>query len=317
MTRWAAFGFAATVSMFLPAAWHATEAELPRDGALIKPPIEKFRVGDAEVKVEVDRAAVAPGGEVRVALSATAEKPQKISLVLREMGGQIEAGERVEAVPQTLSRQDVTIEAAPGGGKPRTVTFHLPASKGRKGKVTQYAILVQPAKAARKIRSAWELALQADPRLDDEDAEEAAPEQPAQAAMVRVVTHEPEAYSLTIEPPASLADGKPFELSVRVKNPGKRELREVHVELSPAPEVFSAMGGLEGGASEDWSITPVDPNAVDIETLAAGAERVIKYRVEPGKRMARFGLMASSWSENAGNALDFKTLSSHEQVAAK
>jgi hypothetical protein len=321
MARLAILGFTATISLLLPATWRATEAELPTDGPMLKPPLESFKIGDTEVKVDVDRAAVAPGGTVTLTLVATSDTPHRVPLVLREMGSESEPGERVEPTPITLARQEVTVDAAPGGGKPRTVTFKLPASKAHRGTVSDYTILVQPAKAAKKIRTAEDLYTQTVAELP-EDAPEGA-EAPAIAAMVVVATHEPEAYSVTIEPPAEKpADGQPFEVAVRVKNPSKRTLHDVYLELSPSASVLGSLGmgsrmvmdADEGG--DDWKIEPVDPNA-DITALAPGEEKVVRYRVTPPAGATGGALFASAYSNDAGNALDWKDLGAPTQVAAK
>ena len=321
MARLAILGFTATISLLLPATWRASEAELPTDGPMLKPPLESFKIGDTEVKVEVDRGAVAPGGTVTVTLIATSDTPHRVPLVLREMGSDSEPGERVEPTPITLARQEVTIDAAPGGGKPRTVTFKLPASKARRGSVSQYSILVQPAKAAKKIKTAEDLYVQTIAELP-ENAPEGA-EVPAIAAMVSVITHEPEAYSVTIEPPAHKpADGQPFEVAVRVRNPSKRTLRDVYLDLSPSDSVLGSMGmgmsaALMGDVPEggDWKIEPVEE--ADLMDIAPGAEKVVRYRVTPPADSKGVALFATAYTNEGGSALDWKDLAAPTQVAAK
>ncbi len=300
MVRWAAIGFTATVSLLIPAVWHATEADLPVDGALVKPPIESFTVNGVEVKVEVDRGAVAPGEEVHLKLIAFSDKPQRLALVVSEQAGDSEPMERVSRPPEVLSKKSITVKAAPGGGEVATLTFRLPRSKGKKGGVKQYSLLIEPAKRV-------------DPGEDGEEV----------AALINVVTHDPEAYSVAIEPPASIEPGKAFDLTVRVKNPGKKAIKGVHIELSPAPEVLEAnlMGesAIFGGNPEDWVVKPASggEDAIEIESLAPGEEKVVTYRVEPQKQIGRFALMASAWSDDGGNALDWKAIDTSAQVAGK
>jgi hypothetical protein len=303
MVRWAAIGFTATVSLLIPATWRTTAADLPEDGALVKPPVQSFRTGGVEVKVEVDRGAVKPGDEVHLKLIAFADTPQRVGLIVREQQGDSEPMERVERAPVTLVKKSVTVEAAPGGGKPTELTFRLPSSRGgKKGGVKPYSLLVQPAK----------------PVDSDENGEYA-------AALVSLITHEPEAYSVSIEPPAQVTPGQPFELSVRVKNPGKQAIKGLHVELSPAPEIVQAQlmgdaGIVFGGTAEDWQVHPASGNgedAIEIARLAPGEERVVKYQVQPGKPIGRFLVLASAWSDNAGYALDWEKIDSSTAVAGK
>jgi hypothetical protein len=306
MTHWAAVGFTATVSLLIPAAWHTTAADLPADGALVKPPTESFKVNGAEVKVEVDRGAVAAGGEVHVKLYAISDKPQRLSLSVQEQTTSSMPGDRVERAPDVLSRRTVHLVAGPDGGKPQELAFHLPAAKGKKGGVRQYSFLVQPSK----------------PSGDDDDGE--------QAALVSVITHDPEAYSVTIEPPAHVTPGEPFELTVRVKNPGQKAIHAVHVDLTPAPEVIyanlgpsqSPVYGSNPGAEEADTLTVKataggEEDAITIDALAPGEEKVVMYKVAPGKPLPRYAFMASAWSRDAGNALDWKSVDAPAPVAAK
>ena len=306
MTHWAAVGFTATVSLLIPAAWHTTAADLPADGALVKPPVESFKVNGAEVKVEVDRGAVAAGGEVHVKLYAISDKPQRLSLSVQEQTTSSMPGDRVERAPEVLSRRTVHLVAGPDGGKPQELAFRLPASKGKKGGVKQYSFLVQPSK----------------PAADDEDGEA--------AALVSVITHDPEAYSVVIEPPAHVTPGEPFELTVRVKNPGAKAIHDVHVDLTPAPEVMYAnLGGGESPiygsnpSAEDGEALTVkaaaggEDDAITIDTLSPGEEKVVSYKVAPGKPLPRYAFMASAWSRDAGNALDWQSIDAPAPVAAK
>jgi hypothetical protein len=303
MTNWAAVGFTATVSLLIPAAWHTTAADLPVDGALVKPPIESFEVDGVTVKVEADRGAVASGGEVHLKLVAISDKPQKLAVTVREQTTAAYPGDRVERAPETLSTRELHLVSGPGGGKPQEIAFRLPASRGKKGGVKQYSFLVQPTKGGTGDH--------------DEDI----------AALVSVITHDPEAYSVSIEAPADVVAGKAFEIAVRVKNPGKQALRNVHVELSPAPEVLYAnRGGMgpgvySGAENPDLAVKAVgggeDDEALSIASLAPGEEKVLHYKVEPGKPLPRYALMATAWSSDGGNALDWKSIETPAAVATK
>ena len=302
MTNWAAVGFTATVSLLIPAAWHTTAADLPADGALVKPPVESFEIDGVTVKVEADRGAVASGGELHLKLYAFSDKPQKLAVTVREQTTAAYPGDRVERAPETLSTRELNLVSSPDGGKGQEVAFRLPASRGKKGGVKQYSFLVQPRKGG----------------TGDHDEEI--------AALVSVITHDPEAYSVSIEPPADVVAGKPFEIAVRVKNPGKKALRNVHVELSPAPEVLYAnRGGMgpavySGADNTELSVKAVggeDEESLSIASLAPGEEKVLHYKVEPGKPMPRYALMATAWSNDGGNALDWKSIDTPAAVAAK
>jgi hypothetical protein len=302
MTNWAAAGFTATVSLLIPAAWNTTAADLPADGALVKPPIESFEIDGVTVKVEADRAAVAPGGEVHLRLYALSDKPQKLSVTVLEQTTSAYPGDRVERAPEVLGKRQIDLVASPDGGKGQVVAFHLPASRGKRGGVKQYSFLVQPRKGG----------------TGDHDEEI--------AALVSVVTHDPEAYSVSIEPPAEVTPGKPFEVAVRVKNPGQKALRHVHVDLSPAPEVLYANRGVgpaiyAGNTNPDLTIKAVgesaDEEGLDVGSLAPGEEKVLHYTVEPGKPLPRYAFMATAWSTDGGNALDWKSIETPAAVAQK
>jgi hypothetical protein len=289
--------------LLIPAAWHTTAADLPADGALVKPPIESFEIDGVTVKVEADRGAVAPGGEIHLKLLAFSDKPQHLAVTVREQTTAAYPGDRVERAPETLSKRELNLVSGPDGGKGQEIAFRLPASRGKKGGVKQYSFLIQPSRGG----------------TGDHDEEI--------AALVSVITHDPEAYSVSIEPPADVVAGKPFEIAVRVKNPGKQALHDVHVELSPAPEVLYANRGAmgdpaiySGAENPDLSVKAVgaaEDAALTIASLAPGEEKVLHYKVEPGKPMPRYALMATAWSMDGGNALDWKGIDTPAAVASK
>jgi hypothetical protein len=226
-------------------------------------------------------------------------------LVLQQENG-TEMMERSEPVPVTLAKRRVTLAAAPGGGAARTLTFRLPASKGKRGAVKEYSFVVQPRTGAAS-------------READPESEEELP-----TALVSVVTHEPEAYSVSIEQPTQVTPGQPFELTVRVKNPGKKAIERVALELGPAPEELHVMAmgrfsRLLPGDSDDWSVRAIGTGDEDvvIASLAPGEEKLLRYQVTPEKAVGRFTVLASAWSKNAGNALDLRAVEIATPVAAR
>jgi hypothetical protein len=295
MLRATTIAFTTTVSLLIPAAWHTTVADLPVDGSLVKPAIETITVDGVEVKVEADRAAVAPGEEVHLKLYALSDTPKKIALDVREQEQMGSPGERVEREPKTLSRRSVSIVAGPEA-TPTLLSFRMPASKGKRGMVKQFNFVVEP---KQKHQSA---------DGDDETV----------AAMVSVVTHDPEAYSIHIEPPAQISAGKPFDVAVRVKNPSKKPVQEMYIDLSPAPENIYASNeeSIGGGASDDFKIERSDGKD-DALVLAPGEEKVLHFQVTPGKELPRIAFMASAYSNELGTALAWEKVEPTAAVAAK
>jgi hypothetical protein len=197
--------FLATLAVTVPAAWRSTTALLPVDGAPVRPPIATLAVDDVTVTASMDKAVVEDGEEVAVQLVAMSSTRQqvKVEIALEQRSG--EPRGRSMAPSVQIERQEVTLVAAKGGGKPRTITVKPRAARSP-GMLTAFTVrLSTQGKAA----------------------------QPAYAALTGSVSQSPgyEIHILDVAGPDP--DGR-CVATVQVANVSDRALENVRVQLSSA-----------------------------------------------------------------------------------
>src|SRR3954462_6049967 len=136
--------FFTTMLIAVPASWHALGASIQTDGPATRPKHEELEVNDATVSVQLDRGVLMAGGKLVATLVASADAKKTISLDVTALEDMGYGPERVENPPRQVGERRVTVEAAPGGGKPVQVSFTLGAP-GKKGVVRWFDIVVRKA----------------------------------------------------------------------------------------------------------------------------------------------------------------------------
>src|SRR5262245_40530955 len=260
--------FAATILVAIPAGWRLLDADIPKDGAIARPEQQTLEVDGVKVTVDLDRGLMKAGKKAKVTLVATADTMKKISLDVTAFENNYVGGGRVENPPTFISRKTITLDAAPGGGKPASVAFEL--GSGKKGQVELFDIVVS--KATKKRLRTPEQAISADE---------------TKAARLSVATWTGDTFAMTIEPPAKIPASDPFEVAVRIKNTSNKPLERLQVVLGEGPfepEPFAPMVSLTEPAG--YKITLGErgggySESSDEQPLAPGAERVFAFTVTP------------------------------------
>ncbi len=301
-------GFGASFVLFASVAWRSTEADVPTDGALTRPALQTFTVKGATITVALDRGLMNAGDEAKVTLVATADTARDIALDVTALKDKGVGAERVSRPAVTVGRREVIVHAAPGGGTPTEVSFHL-GHRDRPGQVSWFDVVVQP-----KSRTAAEAA-------DDEHPS---------AADVGLATWTGNSFALAIEPAAALPARGPFVIAVRATNTTKKTLHHLNVQLGGAHGSWNELDSqLEVGYSDDFAVEqieePADPPAIEGKdgdsdlAIAPGATRLVHFKVTPSDGAHAFGLMAEA-SVDGGGALDVRavdTAPATPNVAAK
>jgi hypothetical protein len=271
--------FLATLAVVVPAAWRALDADIPTDGPLLRPKQATLQTGGATIAVDLDRGVLMSGGRLKVTLVGTADTPRKIALDVRALQDNGMGPERVENPPTEVARRRITIEAAPGGGKPTELTFDLRPRGARAGSMEWYDIDVTPAGKRGDAVSYYS--------SDDE---------PATAAKVGAAVWGGNNLAMTLEAPARIPAGDAsFPVKLRVKNTTKQPIEYVDIQLGGPTLSYGPMEGLnfygEGGYDVERINEPDDGD----EALAPGAERVYEYRVTPTEvGGAKLGLLVKA-----------------------
>jgi hypothetical protein len=287
--------FFATVLVIVPAGWHALDATIAADGPATRPKQHTLHTGDAAVTVDLDRGVMMAGGKLKVTLVGTADKAHEISLDVRALKDNGMGEERVANPPTVVGKRRITIDAAPGGGKPTEVTFELGSMK-RKGVVQWYDVDVKPVGV-----KADDLA------YDDTETEDGTPMR-ANAAKVGAAVWAGNSFGMTIEPPQTLPAEGPFKVAVRVKNTTRKSIDWVDAELGGPELDYSAMEGLSlytNAESADFEVTADDRD--EEAELAPGKEQVFTYLVTPKPGIRKFTFVANARG-GRGGALDVLTV---------
>src|SRR5262249_4488202 len=143
--------------VLVPAALDRLAAGPQQVSQLTAPAISKMQLGDATIDVKADHSLVAAGGKVKVTLTASAPTAKKgtVELIVLESTGA--DGGRIEAPPNKVEWQAVTLDAKPGGST-KEIAFRLAgnvgSSIGGNDRYGQYTILVMEPKQATALANA-------------------------------------------------------------------------------------------------------------------------------------------------------------------
>jgi len=266
--------FLATLAVVVPAAWHALDADIPADGPLLRPKQATLHTGGAAISVELDRGVLLSGGRLKVTLVGTADTARKIALDVRALQDNGMGPERVENPPTEVARRRITIDAAPGGGKPTELTFDLRPRRARPGGMEWFDIDVTPAG-----------------KRGDAVSYYGSEEEPATAAKVGAVVWSGNNLAMTLEAPARIPAGdEAFAVKLRVKNTTKQPIEYVDIKLGGPSLEFSAMEGLTFYGDDNYDVERVeatqDGDGDGDDSIAPGAERVYEYKVTPHENAA-------------------------------
>jgi hypothetical protein len=300
--------FAATVLVAIPAGWRLLEADIPKDGAIAKPEQQTLALDGAKITVELDRGLMKAGRKVKVTLVATADTAKKVAVDVSAFENNYVGGGRVENPPTFISRRTITLDAAPGGGKPANVAFEL--GSGKKGMVQLFDVVVSS--PTKKHLSGPDAAGDAD-----------------KSARLSVATWTGDTFAMTIEPPAKISASEPFEVKVHVKNTTNRALKRLQVVLGEgpfSPEPFAPMVSLTDPAGFDIKLGERGggySESSDEEPIAAGAERVLTFTVTPKAtrdedrtRETHFQLIAEAHADRGG-AMAVKEFDVPDEIASR
>ncbi len=286
--------FFATVLVVVPAGWRALDATIERDGPAARPKQHILHTGDAAVTVDLDRGVMMAGGKLKVTLVGTADTAHKVSLDVRALQDNGIGEERVSNPPTVVGKRRITIEAAPGGGKPTEVTFQLGSTK-RKGVVQWYDVDVTPA------------GVKAD-HLNYDDDEPGTEGSVANAAKVGAVVWAGNTFGMVIEPPPTIPATGPFQVAVRIKNTTRKSLDWVDVTLGGPELDYNGMEGLM--MSPDLETSPFEVSAIeaaDDPVVAPGQERAFMFTVTPKTPGLRTFTLVANARAGRGGALDVIT----------
>jgi hypothetical protein len=284
--RLGTIAFLSTLAITLPAGWSTLTADGPEEGALERPPVATMVAGDVSVSMTLDHAVVRPGETVAVTLVASSSSRRDAEVMVSVLDERSSEMSRMPSPPRVVESETMKLVAMPGGGKARTLSFTLAAPSNEvfdsdgnpttdpiyaAGQVAQYTIVVAPVSKEKAKRA------NAD--------EEMGGWMPENAAAIPVQVKVPQAYNLEVIAVKAEADGK-YVASVRVTNAAKKTLRNINVSLNSSAISFEA---LEDSAT--------------IETLAAGASVVVKFKGEAyGEVDATTDLSAYGYAEYGGSA---------------
>ena len=270
--------FVATVLIAVPAGWHALGADIQTDGPATRPKQQTVVVDGVSVTIDLDRALLKNYGKVKLTLVGTSDAPTKVALEVRATEDMGYGEERVENPPKEISRKRITIEGAPGGGKPFELALEL-GDREKKGVVDWFDIVVRG------------LAPGSD------------------SAKVGAATWSGNSYALAIEPPAVIPSTGPFTVAVRLTNTTKRALAWTEIDLGgPALNYGGLDSALYLGTGDDptFKVERTDGTSSD-EPIAPGASRVEHYEITPlAEGVKAFTLVAHAHGDGRG-ALEIHT----------
>lgn len=186
------------------------------DGPTGKPALHAATIGGRHLEVSLDRERVPAGEAVHLTIRATDGGPagETVRVALLEQTGS--PASRMPSPPRQVSQKDVQV-----GSEPVAVALTLSGpttAAGNKagdplivaGRATQYTLVVTGAGAAKDHG----------PIADDA------------GLYLPVFAYQPEAYRLTIEPPAAGAPGDTVDVAVRVTSLAGKPLRGITIGLS-------------------------------------------------------------------------------------
>ena len=308
-----AASFLGTIAILVPAGWHHSDADIQGDGKKVRPMQQSFVVDGVRVTLEVDRNLIETGDKVKAKLVAFSDKPKQVAVDLTVQHTRNYEGERVEPVATTIDIEKLTLDAAPGGGKPVETFLRLGEHVDRKAMTDTFRIYAAK-KGVRPSKDMYE-------GVGEGEGEDA----PHDAAAVTVMGWSGNNLQLSMHAEGKPRAGEPFVVAVRVKNTTHKKVTGLWVNLGTQVTGF---GSLEAG--DDFEITRIDEHGDDNEdfdrVIKAGGDEVVRFQVTPKRAAARdVTFVASAMSTNAdigpvvAGAIDARTvkLADGSAVAAK
>ena len=306
MRNTSAIGFLATIAIAVPAGWHLLDADLKKDGKLVRPLQGVANIDEATtVSIDADHAILAPGGRVKVTLVATSEQPHPVAVeMVVTIEGTVGPDERIPNPLITVDRERFVLPAGPAGGKPVETYVKLGNQLRRKGAGETYRIFVAAPKT--KLPS-------------DESNLDPNPET-REFAGIGVLTWSGNQLPLSIEAPKTIEKGKPFEVALHLKNTSNHTLHWAWFELGSQVTVRGI-----SERSDDIDIES-DESEPEID-LAPGKELVKKFTVTAKRDGAPVSLLARAYVDEhqpqpgadsgwSGGAMDVVRVAVGSPVAA-
>ncbi|HUJ59594.1 MAG TPA: hypothetical protein VLX92_13905 [Kofleriaceae bacterium] len=244
-----------TIAIAVPASLRGLGADIQSDGPKLRARTGVLELGDAQVTIELDRGVMPAGGKVSAIVVATAPHPRQIAVTLLAMHELGFDGRRTEQPPELVMRRPLVLDAEPGGGPPKVVTFAVDRP------------IKQPG------RSDWY-----DVELVSKTGE---------VASTGIATWSGNSFDVAIEPPATIPTEGPFTIAVRVTNTTRAALADPELDLGAG---FGGITDLDNhlflAKPVDYEVEPVAPSpAIDVDPephmLAPGEESLTVYRVTP------------------------------------
>jgi hypothetical protein len=236
-----ATAFVFTVGMLAPAGWRMLDADGTTDGRVACPDVKSVEVDGALVSVAADRSWVWDGDAVTLRLQASAMERRSVTVVVAVEEDTDMSGGRVPTPPLTLRNDEITLDAAPGGGQVTVISLPLRGGRGSSigdhvDQLGNYAVFVQaPAEAKRlqrRLRATW---------FSGDDMDEPAWYQrlgsDGRAARVDVVTRarDTQRFAVGITVPEHVVAGKPFTAVLTVSNLGDHWATSLDTDLDAPP----------------------------------------------------------------------------------
>lgn len=279
MKREAAAGFVLTVGVLVPAGWHSLQADIQHDGKHMRPLQQETTIDDVKVTLDLDRAVVMTGDTVTATLVATSDKPKDVTVDLRALHTENNAGERVERPWQQIDRETITLHAAPGGGKKVTTRIKLGERPAELALEDSFKIMVTKAGMKPVVREFD------GGKAPDYDALAVDDDGITTAAGIYVRGWSGNSLGMTIKPEGTITPGTKFIVAVRVKNTTGRKLESrPWVSLSTQDDLQAADDAAVGiEPLDNDEPTDADGNPTPFKR---NAEFVARFMVTPSRKLA-------------------------------
>jgi hypothetical protein len=310
MNKIGVVAFGITTSVLVPTALHYLQAGPNQVAKLIAPDEQQLKVGDAKIDISADKAIVDAGDKVRVTLSATSEKREKVTVAIVVLESAGSGGGRVDLPPDLITRQEITLDTA-NGKATKTLAYTLPGRRaeemGGRDYFGHYQILVMPPKAADTLERLRRRAERVENPMEDRSGRLEAFEEAYgslggeddklgaanQVARLDINTR-PTDSTVSIVAEDTAHAGDDITVKVRVTNPLKTRIEQTVVALSATP---SDLYGEYKGISAD-AVT-IDDNKDSTIALGPHESKVVTFHVHT-KAIGTLGLFASARCNDDG-----------------
>lgn len=291
--------FTATVGLVVPAAWHALDADIQKDGPATRPQQQTLELDGVSVAIDLDRGVLMAGGTLKATLVATSDRPQTIALEVKALEDMGYGDERVENPPRQVGKKTIKIQAAPGGGAPVEVAFKL-GERGRKGVVSWYNLEVAPAR--------WKAKGEGDYKP---------------TATIGAATWSGNNLAMQVQTPARIPDDATFQVAVKVTNTQKRPIPWLSIELGGTNISYGGLDSnlyLYDGESPRYTIKRAEgEDEYNDEPLKPGQSRIAHFDVTPSPTevggVKQYTFTAHAHGDRYG-ALDVITVQASEDAPA-